>query len=55
MIKYFKQLLSAIKDIAETNKKIERHLNALQDTVQYNSMGHGSRRYIATGHWNDKS
>lgn len=53
MIKYFKELLTTLKDIAETNRKIEKHLSVLQETVKTNSRGHGARKFMATGHWND--
>lgn len=46
MIKYFKELL-------QTLKQIEKHLETLASCVRTEHHSHGDRSSISTKHWND--
>jgi hypothetical protein len=46
MIKYFKDLL-------ETLKKIERHLEKLSKCVKERHHRHGDQASVSTKHWNE--
>jgi hypothetical protein len=47
MINYFKELL-------QTLKKIEQHLEKLASCVQTSHRNYGDRVSISTKHWNDR-
>lgn len=46
MIRYFKELL-------DTLKKIERHLDKIAACVKTNAQQHGDRNSLSIKHWND--
>jgi len=46
MIKYFKDLL-------QTLKKIEQHLDKISKCVKTDHHGHGDKSSLSTKHWND--
>lgn len=48
-----KRILNYFKELLETLKKIEKHLELLSSCVKNSSRGYGDSKCISTKHWND--
>lgn len=54
MIKYFKDLLSTLKNIDKNLTKIENHQAELAKCVKQNHLGYGDSKSISIRHWTDR-
>jgi len=48
-----KKMRAYFRDLLETLKRIEKHLELLASCVRSNDNRHGDRRSISSKHWND--